>query len=83
MELLQTATSNIDMEIARLKRDLDKSGFKRDLRLQAIPKRSERRKEKDLMARIRRKKKEKMEKGFDLINESAPSWKFVYRDGVP
>jgi len=78
LTLLQTVTSNIDMEIARLKRDLDKS-LRQELKLKAIPKPSERRKEKARIARMRWKKK--IEKMSGSGNGQGPSWRFIYRDG--
>lgn len=61
MSLLQTA--NIDMEINRLKKELDESGLRKELKLKAIPKPSERKKKKALMASVRRRKLERKKNG--------------------
>lgn len=53
MTLLQGA--NIDMEIIRLKKHFDKSGLRKELKLKAIPKPSERRREKARLAKLKRK----------------------------
>ena len=79
MTLLQTA--NIDMEISRLKKELDKSGLRRELKLKAIPKKSERLREKIRLARVRRRKKERMPEDKDSRNGKQPWWEFVYEDG--
>lgn len=82
MTLLQTA--NIDMEIRRFKKELDRNGLRRELEIRSYPKPSERKKQKTLKARLARmkgRKREKMIEGKESRNEQAPSWRFVLRDG--
>lgn len=80
MTLLQSA--NIDIEITKFKRELDKAGLRKELKLRAIPKKSERIREKARLARMKRRKRERMPEGRDFGNEKAPWFKFVWEDGI-
>ena len=79
MTLLQTA--QFDMKISHLKKELDKSGLRKELKLKAIPKKSERLREKIRLARVRRRKREKMPEGRDPMSKKVPSWKFIRKEG--
>jgi hypothetical protein len=82
LTLLQPA-NDIEREITRFKKNIDQSSFRKEQRLKQIPKKSDRRKEKERLARMRQKKKERIsQQSWDSKNEQAPCWRFVYRDGT-